>query len=436
MLMADKDQRPILFKNARIVDPSRNMDGRGGILVEEGKITAAGESVDHGPEACEIVDCKGKVIAPGLVDMRVFTGEPGAEHRETLATASQAAAAGGVTTFITMPDTDPVIDDIALVDFIKRRARDTALVRVHPMAAVTKGLNGREMTEMGLLREAGAVGFSDGRKTITSAQVMRRALTYAHDFGALVSHHAEDPDLVGRGVMNEGETATRLGLPGIPREAESIIIERDLRLARLTGGQYHAAQVSCADSLRAINRAKDHNIGVTCAVSINHLTLNELDIGPYRTFFKMAPPLRGESDREAMVRGVSDGTIDVIVSAHDPQDVETKRHPFADSADGAIGLETLLPAALRLFHDESCTLMRLIAAMSTRPAHLLGLESGTLRPGKPADLVLIDLHAPWIAEETNLRSRSKNTPFEGARFQGRILRTLVAGHTVYDYPDG
>lgn len=434
MLLADKNQRPILFKDARLVDPSRDLDCRGGVLIEEGLIKAAGASVDDGPEGCEIIECNGNLVAPGLVDMRVFTGEPGAEHRETLASASKAAAAGGVTTFISMPDTDPVIDDIALVDFIARRARDTAIVRAFPMAAVTKGLKGVEMTEMGLLREAGAVGFSDGRKTITNAQIMRRALTYARDFDAFVSHHAEDPDLVGLGVMNEGETATRLGLPGIPREAETIIVERDLQLAALTGGRYHAAQISCADTLQSIRRAKDHHVGVTCAVSINHLTLNELDIGPYRTFFKMSPPLRAETDREAMIRGIADGTIDVIVSAHDPQDVETKRHPFADAADGAVGLETLLPAALRLFHDESCSLLNLINALSTRPSKLLDLNSGTLQPGAPADVILVDLNTPWVAEEVNLHSRSKNTPFEGARFQGRILRTLVAGHTVYDYP--
>jgi len=422
--------------NARLIDPASQTDQMGGVLIAGGFISDFGPQFRlNAPSGAEVIDCQGHILAPGIVDMQVFTGEPGNEHRETLKTASRAAAAGGVTTMVVMPDTDPVIDQVALVDFIKRRARDTAIVRVHPMAAVTKGLRGAEMTEMGLLREAGAVGFSDGRETIANAQVMRRALTYARDFGSFVSHHAEDPDLVGGGAMNEGETATRLGLLGIPGEAETIVIERDLRIARLTGGHYHAAQISCAESLQAVSRAKDRNIGVTCAASINHLTLNELDIGPYRTFFKMAPPLRSEADRETVVRGIADGTIDVIVSAHDPQDVETKRHPFADAADGAIGLETLLAAALRLYHDESCSLRNLIGAMSTRPAQLLGLESGTLKPGAPADLMLVDLDAPWINEETRLHSRSKNTPFEGARFQGRVLRTLVAGHTVYDYPD-
>jgi dihydroorotase len=378
-----------------------------------------------------VVDCKGAIVAPGLVDMRVFVGEPGAEHRETFASAGRAAAAGGVTTIVTMPDTDPVIDDIALVDFIGRRARDEAEVRVHPAAALTKGLEGREMTEFGLLADAGAVAFTDGRRTLTNAAVMRRALTYARDFGALVMHHAADPDLAGGGVMNEGEVATRLGLAGIPKEAEIVVVERDVRLAALTGGRYHAALISCAESLDVVRRAKLAGLAVTCGVSINHLTLNENDIGPYRTFFRLSPPLRSEDDRMAMVAGIADGTIDVIVSSHDPQDVDTKRHPFSEAADGAVGLETLLPAALRLFHNGDVDLLTLFRALSTRPAGLLGLEVGRLAPGAPADLIVVDPDAPWVLEAAALRSRSKNTPFEGARFQGLVRRTLVAGRTVY-----
>lgn len=428
--------RPILLANVRVVDPASGRDEPGGVLIEGEVIAAAGRGVDAVPEGAEIIDCKGLAVAPGLIDMRVFVGEPGAEHRETLASASQAAAAGGVTTIVTMPDTDPVIDDIALVDYLLRRARDTADVRIGPMAAITRGLNGTEMTEFGLLLEAGAVAFTDGRRSIANAQVMRQALTYARNFDALIVHHPEDADLVGHGVMNEGEMATRLGLPGIPREAESVVIARDMRLVRLTRARYHAAQVSCADSLDAIRRAKEDGLSVTCAASINHLSLNENDIGPYRTFFKMSPPLRAEEDRAAMVRGLADGLIDVIVSAHDPQHVETKRHPFAEAADGAIGLETLLAAALRLVHAGQCDLLAILRALSTRPAELLGLPGGTLTPGAPADLVLFDPEAPWICEEVHLRSKSKNTPFEGARFQGRVARTLVAGRTVYDYAAG
>jgi dihydroorotase len=383
------------------------------------------------PADAEIIDCGGAVVAPGLVDMRVFVGEPGAEHRETFASAGLAAAAGGVTSIVTMPDTDPVIDDIALVDFIARRARDEAEVRVFPAAALTRGLAGKEMTELGLLREAGAVAFTDGRRTLTNAAIMRRALTYGREFGALVMHHPADPDLVGNGVMNEGEIATRLGLSGIPREAEVVVIERDVRLAALSGGRYHAAQVSCAASLDVIRRAKREGLDVTCAASVNHLTLNENDIGPYRTFFKLSPPLRHEDDRLAMVAGLADGTIDVIVSSHDPQDVDTKRHPFAEAADGAVGLGTRLAAALRLVHNGDVDLLTLIRALSTRPAELLGLEVGRLAPGAPADLVVFDPGAPWVVDADALRSRSKNTPFEGARFQGRVLRTLVAGRTVF-----
>ena len=424
---------PIFFANARVVDPSRGLDARGALLVEDGRIVAAGpEAANQGvPEGAEVVDCLGATVLPGLVDMRVFVGEPGGEHRETLETASRAAAAGGVTTIVTMPDTNPVIDDPALVDFVLRRARDTAIVRVHPMAAMTRGLAGDELAEFGLLKEAGAIAFTEGRRSLKSARVMRNALTYARDFDALIVHHAEDADLACGGVMNEGETATRLGLPGIPREAETVVLDRDLRLARLTGGRYHAAQISCAAAVSALRRAKLKGNGVTAAAAIAHLSLNENDIGAYRTFFKMSPPLRSEEERCAVVEALADGTIDVVCSAHDPQDVEGKRQPFAEAADGAIGLETMLSVGLRLFHSGAVPLIRLVEAMSTAPARLLGLEAGTLATGAPADLVLVDLNRPWIVREEDLHSRSKNTAFEGARLTGKVLRTLVGGNTVY-----
>jgi len=275
------------------------------------------------------------------------------------------------------------------------------------------------------------VGFTDGRHSITNALVLRRALTYARDFGALIMHHPADPDLVGSGVMNEGETATRLGLPGIPREAEIIMLERDIRIAALTGGRYHAAQISCAASLDIIRRAKKQGLAVSCGVSATHLALNERDVGPYRTFYRLAPPLRDEDDRLAMIEGVADGSIDVIVSSHDPQDVDTKRHPFAEAADGAVGLETLLAAALRPVHNGEASLASVVRALSARPAELLGLPSGRIAAGAPADLILVDLEQPWICEADKLHSRSKNTPFEGARFEGRVLMTLVGGRTVY-----
>ncbi len=438
MTMLDANDRrtthPIVFENARVIDPSRDLDAPGAVIVADRRIVAAGPEAARGarPQGAEVVDCHGAIVAPGLIDMRVFVGEPGAEHRETFASAGQAAAAGGVTSIVTMPDTDPVIDDIALVDFIARRARDEAEVRVHPAAALTVGLAGGEMTELGMLREAGAAAFTDGRRTVMNAAIMRRAMTYARDFDALVMHHAADPNLVGAGVMNEGEVATRLGLSGIPKEAEIVVIERDIRLAALTRARYHAALVSCAESLDLVRRAKDAGLNVTCGASINHLTLNENDIGSYRTFFKLSPPLRAEDDRLAMVAGLADGTIDVIVSSHDPQDVDTKRHPFAEAADGAVGLETLLAAALRMVHSGDLAMLKLFRALSTRPAELLGLEVGRLAPGAPADLIVVDPDAPWVCEAEALRSRSKNTPFEGARFQGLVRRTLVAGRTVYE----
>ncbi len=426
---------PLFFRDVRLVDPASGTDETGNLLVSEGQIADSGPQVgnDGLPEGTEVVEGGGRVLAPGLVDMRVFVGEPGYEHRETIASASRAAAAGGVTTIVCMPDTDPVIDDVALVDFLMRLARDTAVVNVKPMAALSKRLEGQEMTEFGLLTEAGAVAFTEGRHRIRSARMMRRLLTYARDFDALVVHHPEDPDLAAGGVVNEGEMAARLGLPGIPDEAETIMLMRDLALAGLSQGRYHAACLSCRASLPLLKIAKERGYRVTAGVAIANLTLNETDVGPYRTFYKMSPPLRTEDDRQALVEGIADGTIDVIVSNHDPQDVETKRHPFEESADGAIGVETLLAAALRLYHSGDVPLLRLIETMSTAPARLLGLEGGTLRRGGPADLVFFDPDAPWVVEREKLASRSKNTSFENARMQGRVLRTVVAGRTVYGY---
>jgi dihydroorotase len=429
------DRRPILLANARIVDPSRDMDFPGDLLIADGLIREAKRGIGAAgvPEGTEIVDCRGRIVAPGLIDMRAFVGEPGAEHRETIASASQAAAAGGVTAIMCQPDTSPAIDDPTMVDFVQRRARDTGIVHVHPMAALTKGLKGEEMTEIGLLKAAGAVAFTDGSKSVTNAQVMRRALIYARDFDVLIVHHTEDPDLVGEGVMNEGEFAARLGLIGVPKAAETIMLERDMRLVSLTEGRYHAASVTCAESLDVLKRAKDAGLAVTASVSINHLALNEIDVGPYRTFFKMAPPLRAEDDRKALTGALEAGLIDVIMSDHNPQDVEVKRLPFAEAAPGAIGIETMLPAGLRLVHGGELTLMTLLKAMSTRPAELLGLAGGSLRPGTPADVVVIDPDVPWVLDPHELKSKCRNTPFDEARMQGRAVRTVVAGRTVYEY---
>ena len=422
-----------VFERARIVDPSRGIDEIGSVVVDGRKIAAAGAAAlnQGAPEGAAVIDCTARTIVPGLVDSRVFIGEPGGEHRETIASASIAAAAGGVTSLVMMPDTHPAIDNVALVEFVLRTARDTALVNVFPAAAITKGLEGREMTEFGLLREAGCVAFTDGRNTVASSLVMRRALTYARDFGAVVAHETQDADLASAGVMNEGLYASWLGLAGIPREAELIPLERDLALARLTRGAYHAAKVSTAMSAAAIARAKTDGADVTAGVAIHNLSLNENDVGEYRTFFRLTPPLRAEEDRLATIEALRDGTIDLVSSSHDPQDVDTKRLPFADAAAGAIGLETLLAVALRLFHNGDLPLLRLVEVLSTAPARLFGLPGGRLAPGAPADLALIDLDEPWIVSETGIRSRSKNTCFEGARLQGRVLQTMVAGRTVF-----
>ncbi|BAF88848.1 dihydroorotase [Azorhizobium caulinodans] len=428
------EPHPLLLANARVIDPSRGADFRGDVLLASGVIkdAAFGIAAAGVPDGAEVVDCKGAVVAPGLVDMRAFIGEPGAEHRETLASASHAAAAGGVTTIVCQPDTDPVVDDPAIVDFILRRARDTAVVRIHPMAALTKGLKGEEMTEIGLLQAAGAVAFTDGARSIASAQGLRRMLTYARDFDALIVHHTEDATMSG-GAMNEGLFASRLGLPGIPKAAETIVLERDLRLVDGVRGRYHAASITCRESLEVLARAKEAGLAVTGSVSINHLSFNELDVGQYRTFFKVSPPLRAEDDRVALIQALSSGLIDVVVSDHNPQDVEMKRLPFSEAEPGAIGLETLLSAALRLVHAGDVDLVNVLRALSTRPAELLGLKGGTLKAGSPADVIVLDPEMPWVLDPANLKSRSRNTPFDGARLQGRVLRTIVAGRTVYEY---
>jgi dihydroorotase len=422
----------LVLSNAHLLDPASGREGPGTVLVRDGRIAdIAWGAAPDAPEGAQKIDCGGLTLAPGLIDLRAFVGEPGAEHRETLASASAAAAAGGVTTLVCMPDTNPVIDGPAIVDFVLRRARDTASVNVLPAAAITKGLAGREMTEFGLLAEAGAVAFTDGLKAVTNAQVMRRALTYARDFGALLMQHVEEPDLVGEGVMNEGEMASRLGLIGIPREAETVMLERDIRLVRLTGARYHAAMISCADSVEIVRRAKEAGLPVTCGVSVNNLVLNEGDIGHYRTFCKLSPPLRREDDRQAVIAALNEGVIDVIVSDHNPQDVETKRLPFAEAADGALGIETLLGASLRLLHTGDVTLGTLLKVLSANPAALLGREAGRLEKGAPADLVLIDPDLPYLLDKRQLKSRSKNSPFDEARLQGAAVLTLVGGRIVH-----
>jgi len=420
-----------LITGAHIVDPSQDIDGVQDILIKNNQVEEIGKNL-KADNASQVIKAGGKHLFPGIVDARVYVGEPGGEHRETIESASRAAAAGGVTSLIMMPETDPVIDDVALVDFVRRAARDHASVRIYPSASVTKGMEGKELTEFGLLKEAGAVMLTEGKRTIPGNLALRRALTYARDFGLVISLETIDESLSSNGVMNEGLIATHMGLPGIPKEAEIIPLERDLRLAALTNGKYHAAKISTAASTRAIASYKAAGHKVTCGVSINHLTLNENDIGRYRTYLRLQPPLRDEDDRQAMISALVDGTIDIIVSSHDPHDVDEKRHPFSEAADGAIGLETLFTAALRLHHNGEVPLSRLIDAMATRTAQIFDLPAGSLKPGSNADFFLADLDMPWVLREEDIISRSKNTPFEGERFSGRVLETWVGGKKVYE----
>jgi dihydroorotase len=425
--------RPFVIQNARIVDPASNTDRPGAVLVAGGRIAGLAEGAPQGvPENAELLDARGMIVAPGLIDMRVFTGEPGHEYRETLASAAEAAAAGGVTSFLLMPDTTPVVDDGAIVDFIIRRAAATARVRVLPAAALTRRLEGEEITEFGLLREAGALCLTDGRQSIQSAGLMRAAMSYAATFGLPIVHHVADRSLTGDGVMNEGTLATISGLKGIPAEAETIPLARDLQLAALTGVRYHAAQISVANSVALLAAGKRH-ADVSAGVSINNLALNENDVAPYRSFFKLSPPLRSEDDRQAMIEGLRTGVIDVIHSDHDPQDSEVKRQPFAEASQGATGLETMLAAALRLVHSGDVPLLTVLRAMTQRPAEILGLETGRLAVGAPADIIVVDPDFPWVVTEAALVSRSRNTAFEGARLSGAVMHSFVAGTPVFSH---
>jgi dihydroorotase len=429
--------RPLALVNARLLDPATGLDEVGGLLIEDGGIAEFGPQIgaEGLGERFERVDCKGRCLAPGLVDIRVQLCEPGQEHKETIESGSRAAAAGGITTMVCLPNTDPVIDDIAVVEFIARRAREVKLVKVFAYAAVTKGTEGIDLTEMGLLSEAGALAFTDGTKAIGSAALMNRALSYASTFGKLVIQHAEEPTLAVGGHMNKGEISTRLGLRGIPAVAELLVIERDLRLLESTGGRYHVAHVSTAGGVEAIRQAKARGLAVSCDTAPPYFTLNEAAVGDYRTFAKLSPPLRSEDDRAAVVEALADGTVDAVASDHAPQDQDSKRLPFAQAEFGGIGLETLLPLSLGLYHNRKMALLDVLASMTFRPAALLDLPSGRLRTGAAADLVLFDPDVPWRIEETTFHSKSKNSPFESHPVQGRVWRTIVDGRTVFQRDD-
>ena len=422
--------RPVLFKNVRLLDPASGLDEPGDLLVAVGRIAAIGRALD-GPEDAEVVAGDGACLAPGLVDMRVRFGEPGAEHKERLASGVAAAAAGGVTSVAVLPDTTPPIDDPAMLEFVARRARQLKSVKVYPYAAITKGLAGRQMAELALLQEAGAVAFADGDRPLASAKVMLKVLRYAAGLGALVVQQAEEPSLAEGGVMNAGEIALRLGLAGVPPVAEAMLIERDLHLVELTGARYHVAIVSTARGIAAVRRAKAAGLPVTCATTPHHLALNELEVEGYRTFAKVRPPLRAEADRQAVVEGLRDGTIDAVCSDHTPQDQDSKRLPFAQAAFGVVGVETMLAIGLKLHHEAGFPLLDVLRPLTSAPADLLGITAGRLALGAPADLTLFDPEAPWKITEAGLASLAKNTAFEGRLVQGRVLRTLVDGRTVY-----
>jgi len=418
-----------LFANARLIDPVALSDERGWLLMKSGKIVETGTG--EAPKAAATVDCQGLCLAPGIVDIGVKVSEPGERHKESFRSAGLAAAAGGVTTIVTRPDTTPALDSPEVMEFVARRAATDSAVRVLPMAALTKGRDGREMTEIGFLMDAGAVAFTDCDHVVTDTKVYARALSYARSLGALVIGHVQEPSLSRGAVATKGKFASLRGLPDVSPMAERMGLDRDISMLEMTGAKYHADQITTARALPALERAKRNGLDITAGVSIHHLTLNEFDVADYRTFFKFTPPLRSEDDRLAVIEAVTTGLIDIISSMHTPQDEESKRLPFEEAASGAVGLETLLPAALRLYHAGQIDLPRLFRALSLNPSRRLGLASGRLLPGSPADLVLFDPDAPFVLDRSTLLSKSKNTPFDGARLQGKVRGTWVNGAQVH-----
>lgn len=425
--------RPFAFNNARLVDPETGYDGPGAVVVSGGVIAdiARGRDFTDLSSDVRVIDCNGGMLAPGLVDLRVKTGEPGAETKETLRSAAQAAAAGGVTSIVVQPDTDPAVDDPSVVDFILRRAQDIESCHILAAGAATKGLRGEQMAEIGLMRDAGARYITDVDRPIIDSKVMRRILSYAASFGMALAHRPQDPWLSKGGAATEGEFASRLGLPSAPAASERIGLERDLTLAELSGGRLLVDQITCGAALEALARAKGRGVNAVATASINHLSFNELDIGDYRTFARMDPPLRAEDDRQALIEALASGLVDIVVSAHAPAPAEDKRLPFDEATPGGVGLETLLPALLSLHHDGRLPLVDLMRTVTLAPARFLGLPTGRLASGAPADLVLCDLNAPVIIDADKLVSKSKNSPFDGRRLQGEVVMTVCGGVIVH-----
>jgi len=421
------------FLNANIIDPQNYIDEIGGLIVNEnGSIEAAGKKVNTNniPSREKYIDLKGKYIIPGIVDMKVFVGEPGFEYKENFRTLSEASLSGGVTSVVTMPNTNPIIDNVSIVDFLKRRGRDKSKINIYPTASLTKNLEGTNMTEFGLLQAKGIVGFTDGYKTIQNTRLMSRIMRSAYDLNCLIMQHVEDKELAKDGMVNDGIISTKLGLQGISDLAEKIIIERDLTLLEDFNCRYHISQISSQKSLEVIKRRKE-NVEFTCGVSINNLSLNENDIGDFRTFLKLSPPLRTEDDRLALIKGINNDLIDVIVSDHKPEDEEQKRLTFAQAATGASGIETLLPLALELYHNESVKLNKIIKALTCNPAKILKINKGNLSIGNDADFCILDINKPWVVKKENLISKSKNTSIEERKLQGKITNTFVKGEELF-----
>lgn len=422
--------RRIVIKNARVLDASQGLDEKRAVVVEDGRIVGLPKRAPD-PKGGRVIDAKGLWLLPGLVDIHVHLREPGQEYKETVATGARAAVAGGFTSIVAMPNTKPVNDTVPVTELVLARAREANLARVYPAGAVTRGLGGEELSEMGDLKAAGCVAFTDDGRPVMRAALMRRALEYAAGLGAPIMVHEEDLTLSEGGAMHEGEVSTRLGLPGIPGAAEEVMVARDLALLELTGGHLHVAHLSTAGSARRVREAKRAGLKVTCEITPHHFTLTDEAVEGYDTRTKMMPPLRSAADRAALLEALRDGTADAIATDHAPHSPVEKDVEYDRAANGIIGLETALSLTLKLVRDGELPLLRAVELLTSGPARVMGLPAGTLVVGAAADLVLVDPEAEWTVDPAKLHSKSRNTPFAGWTLPGRVVSTWVGGRKVH-----
>jgi dihydroorotase len=427
------NEQIIYYKSARIIDPKSNYDKLGDLVTSGDKIIDFGEnlSVDWKNKAHQIIDCQGKVLAPGLIDIQVHFRDPGQTHKEDLASGSASAVVGGITTVVCQPNTSPTLDSVLTFDYLRLKAKEVAYCNILAYGCISKGMKGEELADLHALKNAGAVGFTDDGLPVMNANLMRRAFEYSKNLNVVISQHAEDLNLSNKGCINEGEVSLTLGVKGIPNISESVMVERDIAILEAIGGRYHLLHCSTRQALDAIKRAKAKGLNVTAEVSPHHFILTDAQVLKSGTLAKMNPPLRSEQDRQLLIKGLQDGTIDAIATDHAPHDVSSKDKPLEEASFGIVGVETMLPLSLTLYHQNILSLPELLAKMTCNPAKIINSNAGEIKKGGIADLVLIDLNHEWVIDSKLFYSKSKNSPFDGFKVKGRAVLTVVAGKIVY-----